>query len=259
MTTDFGKVSGDYAKYRDALPDLLFRQLKARGTDFEGRKGLDLGAGTGIFSRALAERGAEVTGIEPSAELIEAAVAQSRQAGLERISNVQAAAEEFRLPGTYSFVTAVRAWHWFDRDRTLENIRRHLMPGGSLIVINSVFETTSAAVQLTLRILKENGIVLKPAGSNAEVRERRNGFPVNWFEEWERHGFRLRHEWEQAYTLAYTREDWCGKIRSVSWLANESKELRMKVSGELLRNLSDFDAVMIIPHKYSVAVLTLES
>ncbi|MFD7521776.1 hypothetical protein [Paenibacillus chitinolyticus] len=150
MTTDFGKVSGDYAKYRDALPDLLFRQLKARGTDFEGRKG-------------------------------------------------------------------------------------------------------------PLRILKENGIVLKPAGSNAEVRERRNGFPVNWFEEWERHGFRLRHEWEQAYTLAYTHEDWCGKIRTVSWLANESKELRMKVSGELLRNLSDFDAIMTIPHKYSVAVLTLES
>ncbi len=33
----------------------------------------------------------------------------------------------------------------------------------------------------------------------------------------------------------------------------------MKVSGELLRNLSDFNAVLLIPHKYSVAVLTLES
>ncbi|MFS0839054.1 class I SAM-dependent methyltransferase [Paenibacillus sp. 1P03SA] len=233
--------------------------LKARGTDFEGGKGLDLGAGTGIFSRALAERGANITGIEPSAELIAAAVAQSPKAGLGQISYVQASAEEFRLPDTYSFVTAVRAWHWFDRDRTLENIRRHLTPGGSLIVINSGFESASKAVQLTFSILKENGIVLKPAGSNAEVRERRSGFPANWFEEWDRHGFRLRHEWEQTYSLAYTPEDWCGKIRSVSWLANEPEELRMKVSGELLRNLSAFGPVLSIPHKYSVIVMTLES
>lgn len=37
----------------------------------------------------------------------------------------------------------------------------------------------------------------------------------------------------------------------------ESKELRMKVSGELLRSLSGFDPILPIPHKYSAAVLTL--
>jgi hypothetical protein len=53
LTIDFGNVSNDYAKYRDRLPAVLFEQLIERGIDFKGQNVVDLGSGSGIFSRDL--------------------------------------------------------------------------------------------------------------------------------------------------------------------------------------------------------------
>ena len=38
--------------------------------DFRGRRVLDVGCGTGRLADALAERGAKVWGVEPSAEML---------------------------------------------------------------------------------------------------------------------------------------------------------------------------------------------
>ncbi|WP_314588564.1 class I SAM-dependent methyltransferase [Paenibacillus terrigena] len=66
MTSEFGNVSDDYAKYRNALPQVLFNQLIDQGVFFAGNQIIELGSGTGIISRDLAMLGAHVIGIEPS-------------------------------------------------------------------------------------------------------------------------------------------------------------------------------------------------
>jgi 2-polyprenyl-3-methyl-5-hydroxy-6-metoxy-1,4-benzoquinol methylase len=81
MTVNFGNVSNDYAKYRDHLPAVLFNHLRERGIDLRDQNVIDLGSGTGIFSRDLVKQGAHVIGIEPSKELIEAIM-------LDRVSGI---------------------------------------------------------------------------------------------------------------------------------------------------------------------------
>src|SRR5690606_20876351 len=114
----------------------------------------------------------------------------------------------------------VRAWHWFDRVKVLRNLKNHLMEHGLLLVVNSIFVPDSDVAKLTFEVLRDHHIDLKPAGANAEVRKRRNGFPVNWFDEWEEHLFGVVDEWQEHYTLPFTPDAWCGKIRSVSWMTN---------------------------------------
>ena len=255
MNIDFGKVASDYAKYRDRLPEQLFEQLREKGIEFWNQDVVDLGAGTGMFSRDLAARGARVLGVEPSEELIQAASAVPSSGLPGSVQYLKAFAETFSSPQSFPIVTAVRAWHWFDRIQTIQNVKRVLEPGGLLIVIDSIFLPDSEIAKITFETIKRNGIERKPAGSKAETAERRNGFPAHWFEEWQAHGFEPIHEWQQDYMLPYTHEEWCGKIRSVSWMVHAEQDLKSKVTQELMQALSTFPSPVEVPHRYSVAVL----
>lgn len=255
MTVNFGKVSHDYAKYRDHLPAVLFDHLRDKGIDFDKLNVVELGSGSGIFSRQLANQGAYVVGIEPSNELIDKAVLFDKAAGINSIQYIQAKAEDFNVRGILPIIMAVRSWHWFDRIKVIQNIKNHLMQSGLLIVINSIFLPNSVVAQTTFRVLIDNKIELKPAGSNAEVKERRNGFPINWFDEWEANSFHAIEEWQHEYNLEFTHEEWCGKIRSVSWLTNENERIRRKVTNDLLKALENHEGILNIPHRYSIVVL----
>ena len=67
---DFGRVSSDYAKYRDIYPQELYRRLRALEIGCQGQSVLDLGTGTGVLPRNLAPYGARFIGIDLSAEQI---------------------------------------------------------------------------------------------------------------------------------------------------------------------------------------------
>lgn len=255
MTVNFGNVSSDYAKYRDHLPPILFEQLKDRGVRFEGTEVVELGSGTGIFCRDLAKRGAKVIGIEPSQPLINEAAECDRQSSVNSIRYVNGRAEDVVLQGRYPIVTVVRARHWFDRLQVIRNVKKYLEVQGYFIIINSIFLPDSIVASKTFETLRSNNIELKPAGSNAEVKERRNGFPVNWFQEWEDHSLQLIHEWQQDYELQFTHEEWCGKIRSVSWMTNADEDKKRKVTYELKERLKECEEIFRVPHRYSVGIL----
>src|SRR5690554_1984954 len=121
MKINFGAVSNDYAKYRDHLPSIIFEQLAERGIDFKDLSVIDLGSGSGIFCRDLSKHGAIVTGIDPSKELIDEAVILDQLAGIDNINYIEARAEEFTLTDFSPIFTVVRAWHWFERIKVIEN------------------------------------------------------------------------------------------------------------------------------------------
>jgi SAM-dependent methyltransferase len=97
----------------------------------EGAKSvLDLGCGTGIFSAALARRGAEVVGVDPAAAMLD--LARSRDS---RVVWVEAAAQGLDLGRRFEAV--VMTGHAFqtlltpgDSAACLATIARHLAPGG---------------------------------------------------------------------------------------------------------------------------------
>lgn len=110
MKVDFGKTAGDYAKYREGYPEALFPRLKAHGIGHTGQKILDIGTGTGYLARPLAKQGAEVTGLDPSSELL-AASEQLDQEQDVTIRYVQGRAEKLPFPDqSFHVVTAGQCW-----------------------------------------------------------------------------------------------------------------------------------------------------
>ncbi len=131
---DFGKTAKDYGAWRPGFPDALFDRLAAFGAGAPGQKLLDLGTGTGALGRGFARRGCDVTGLDPSADLIEQAKRLDREAGVE-IRYVVGRAEATGLPdAAFDVVGAGQCWHWFDGPRAAAEARRLLVPGGRLVI-----------------------------------------------------------------------------------------------------------------------------
>lgn len=94
----------------------------------------DIGAGTGIFTELLLDRGIEVAAVEPNPAMREAA--ESWLGGRERVRFVAGSAEETGLPGdSVDIIVCAQAFHWFDRAAAQIEFRRVLKPGGKVVLI----------------------------------------------------------------------------------------------------------------------------
>ncbi|HEX9402238.1 MAG TPA: methyltransferase domain-containing protein [Anaeromyxobacter sp.] len=123
----FEAVAETYERSRPEYPreavDLLVRLLGLH----PGRTLLDVGAGTGRFSRLAAARGATVVAVEPAAAMIRLA------AGAGGILAVRAFAEALPIRShAADAACAASAFHWFDGRRALGEIHRVLRRGGRL-------------------------------------------------------------------------------------------------------------------------------
>lgn len=123
-----------YAKgrpsYAKALIDHLYRE-----EGFSERSVIaDIGSGTGIFSNLLLERGSIVYGVEPNADMREAAV--KAFAGCSRFVQYDGTAAHTGLSDhSVDFVTVAQAFHWFDPAEFKAECRRILRPGGKIFLI----------------------------------------------------------------------------------------------------------------------------
>jgi ubiquinone/menaquinone biosynthesis C-methylase UbiE len=249
---NFGQVANSYAKSREDIPNTLMDSLFIRNIHFDGKKVADLAAGSGALTRKIAMRKGNIIGVEPSVELREQAVGLNKAKNFN-IPYVDGTAEATGLDDSqYDIVTVMRAWHWFDRTKAIQEIKRLLKKNGTLIVIDSGFLSGSEAVEETFLILQkyvEGG--LKPAGSKAESKQILNGFPVEWFEEWKSNGFELRDFFKLNYTVQFTREEW---IESISGLAGLEEKVRLEALRELDVSLSEKE-IYKIPHECNVCIL----
>ncbi len=92
---------------------------------------LDLGAGTGIFTRQILPYVAKVTAVEPSASMRASLSAMTPGVDVFDGSDVAIPLDD----GTVDVVFVAQAFHWFDAPRALQEIHRVLKPGGGLGLI----------------------------------------------------------------------------------------------------------------------------
>jgi SAM-dependent methyltransferase len=127
----FGSSAEAYERGRPGYPAEAVEWLRERLDLGQGRRVIDLAAGTGKLSRALAATGAEVVAVEPVEEmraLIDAP-----------IRSVEGTAERIPLPDSSAdAVTVAQAFHWFDGEAALAEIHRVLRPGGHLVLVWNV-------------------------------------------------------------------------------------------------------------------------
>lgn len=127
----FGQVAELYDRSRPSYPAALVDDLLALAPLDEGRRALEVGAGTGIATRLVAARGVPVTAIEPSAEM--AAVARRTCAGLTAVEIVESDFEAFDAGRErFGLIYSAQAWHWIDPALAYVRARASLVRGGLL-------------------------------------------------------------------------------------------------------------------------------
>lgn len=123
----FGQVADDYDRVRPSPPAAALDWLLPSKCEVA----VDLGAGTGLFSRALRSRVAQVIAVEPDDRM--RAVLAARSPGVRALAG---RGEAIPVPdGSADGVFVSSAWHWLDHDLAVPEIARVLRDGGRLGVI----------------------------------------------------------------------------------------------------------------------------
>ncbi len=127
----FGEVADLYDRHRPSYPGELVDDLLAAAAIGEGRRILEVGAGTGKATELFAGRGAAVLGVEPSPAM--AALARRRCAAYPGVTIVESDFEALDLHGeTFPLLYAAQAWHWIDPTVRYRRARAALSDGGLL-------------------------------------------------------------------------------------------------------------------------------
>ncbi|MFV0412021.1 MAG: class I SAM-dependent methyltransferase [Oscillospiraceae bacterium] len=130
----FTGLAAVYSKFRPGYPADLLQYLHAEAGFAPGKTVADIGAGTGIFSKFLAEGNSPVICVEPNPGML--ALAKQELALYPLCRFVQASAEHTTLPeSSVNFVTVAQAFHWFNREAFRLECQRILKPGGRVVLV----------------------------------------------------------------------------------------------------------------------------
>lgn len=129
-TGRFTDRASDYASSRPDYPREAVRAALEGLGEADALTAADVGAGTGIASRLLADEGVSVLAIEPNPAMRAAALPHPR------VTFREGTAERTGLPdGHVELVLCAQAFHWFEPRAALAELRRILKPDGRLALL----------------------------------------------------------------------------------------------------------------------------
>jgi SAM-dependent methyltransferase len=122
----FDPVAEEYDAARPSYPDAIYDELEKTAGPLAGQLVLDGGAGTGIATRQLGERGARLVALDLSERMLRRAVARS-----PGLCCVVADGDMMPLRAAcIDLACFARSWHWLDPVRASTEIARVVRPGG---------------------------------------------------------------------------------------------------------------------------------
>lgn len=135
-----------YDAIRPSYPAVVVPFLVPTGA----RTAVDVGAGTGLFTRLLVDHGLDVTAVDPSASML-----QVLAEALPQVRPVEGTGEQTGLPsGCADVVTVAQAWHWIDPEAgTAEAARLLGRAGGVLGIVANQLDTGVPWVHRLTRIM----------------------------------------------------------------------------------------------------------
>ncbi len=132
---DFTGLASDYSKYRPAYSGSVLTALLALvGKPLDEIDAVDVGAGTGIWTRMLADRGlCSVVAVEPNDDMRGHGVRDSGSLGIRWHKG---SGEETGLAdASCDFLSMASSFHWVDFDQGTREFHRVLRPGGRFVAL----------------------------------------------------------------------------------------------------------------------------
>ncbi|HVQ17908.1 MAG TPA: class I SAM-dependent methyltransferase [Actinomycetes bacterium] len=131
----FGANADAYERYRPTYPAAAITSVLGSAP----LRDLDLGAGTGLLTRAILRLGHEVVAVEPDPQM--RAVLTRSVAGLAGVEVQAGTAESIPLPDrSVDAITVGQAFHWFDLAAALPEMAGVLRPDGRLGIFWNVLD-----------------------------------------------------------------------------------------------------------------------
>ncbi|MGW7024846.1 class I SAM-dependent methyltransferase [Streptomyces decoyicus] len=127
----FNAAADQYAAGRPSYPPALFALIEQfMSRPLAGARVADVGAGTGIATALLRERGADVIGVEPGD-----AMAARFHTMLPDVPIVRGDGNALPLAdASHDLLTYAQSWQWTDTARSVPEVLRVLLPGGALAI-----------------------------------------------------------------------------------------------------------------------------
>lgn len=201
---DFGRVSSDYAKYRDIYPPIFYEKIIQRGLCKNGQTVLDIGTGTGVLPRNLYSHGARWIGTDISKNQIEQARLLSSGTGIDYYVMP---AESPTLPnGSFDVITACQCYWYFRHEETAPLFHRLLKSNGHLLFLRMDWLPFEDAIaEASERLVLKYNPVWSGAGNKMQ--------PIHIPECYSSYFDTIYHE-EYKLSVPFTREAWHGRMKS---------------------------------------------
>ena len=226
---DFTGLAGDYAKFRAGYaPQVARAILSYVGRDAASVDAADIGAGTGIWTRMLADHGLNsVVAVEPNDEMREQGIETSRGMG---IIWRKGSAEATGLPnGSADLVSMASSLHWVDFDKACDEFHRVLRPGGVFVALWNprLIEANSLLVEIEAQITRLKPDIRRVSSGRSGITERLTEMLSAKAQ------FAQVLYLEGRHSLQQTPEQYIGAWSSVN-------DLQVQLGPELFRKFLDF-------------------
>lgn len=230
--------ASSYERGRPSYPPAALEWLSAQLGLQTGTVVLDLGAGTGKFTRLLATTGADVIAVEPQ-DAMRAELART----LPGIPAKAGTAESIPLPDhSVDAVCAATAFHWFDHARAMPEIARVLRPGGRLGLIWMERDESVPWVRRMTEIIRWDGY-------------RPYGIAYDWSSLLGLGGrFRQLERRQFPYEQLLNRQTFADRVASISYIATLSDEERVPILAACDDLVAGFAEPFALPYQCDVLV-----
>lgn len=128
----FGQAADEFERYRPEYPPALLERILRELPPARRICAMDLGAGTGKFTRELVPHFREVIAVEPDALM----AGKIREQLPQVVVRIATAEDSSQAPASVDLVTIANALHWMDSARVFANAHLWLRPEGILAVFD---------------------------------------------------------------------------------------------------------------------------